>query len=329
MDTESTNSLKADGRDARRDGLLGQIALRKFDNRKVHASSVTKAEGPFFCPSCLSDAVVRKCSEKIDHFAHNARKSPIIKRKDQMLHNKCRDIICSLLNDNFPDGKWETERPIKGNEEKKLKSIIPDISGRIGNVPVAIEVQASAYTINKIANKTIEYYKRGVAVLWVIPLFQEFGVEPFRPRLFEKYLHSMYFGRVYYWTEANEKLLLPIHYSPTTRWIEESSWYDVDAQEERAEGGFLLPYKTIKVPKFGDYVDITKSFQADNRQFFSPKNTKKAIPECIIFKDTQPNWWKKEEMLEIQKQAQTQVNSIGQDFASDYEYWDDYDDFTD
>lgn len=308
---------------------LSEHEAVKFDNNKlVYASNVNKEDGPFYCKVCLSDVVVRKCSEKIDHFAHKARQSPLIRQKDKGLHNKCRDEILEYLKSNFPEGKWAAERDIPANKEKDFKKVIPDISGRIGNVPVAIEVQLSPYTIKRIADKVIEYQKRNpkVAVLYIVPLYEDLGNEPFRPRLFEKYLHSMYYGRAYYWTPNSGTKLFPIHYSPAKRWIEESIWFDIDLQEERREGGFWLTYKTLKTPNYGSPIDITKDFILKTRDAFEPKNVRKAIPECTIYKDNLKEWWDKNEFKDIKNQFEVFNETPKPEFIEEYDYFDDYDD---
>ena len=95
----------------------------------------------------------------MDHFAHNARQSPIIGKKDRLLHEQCQNEILEYLQKSFPSGKWEKERPIPKNEIYDLKEVIPDISGRIDELPIAIEVQISPYTINRIHEKLVEYEK--------------------------------------------------------------------------------------------------------------------------------------------------------------------------
>ncbi len=326
---KSTTNIKeqTDSILARCTGLVAGIARRKADNKRVEAEFITKADGPFFCQSCLSEAIVRKCVEKVDHFAHHARLSPVVGRKDHQLHNNCRDEICSILQSTFPDGKWDTERSIPAKPDKNLKEIIPDISGRINNQPIAIEVQTSSYTINKLVEKTIEYHRRKVAVLWLVPLKSELGSEPFRPRLFEKYLHSLYFGRIYYWIPDSNKFLLPVHFSPTKRWIEEATWFDTDDHEEKTVGGYYLTYRTVKMPNYAQKVDLTNDFNIVERPAFEPKNVKKGIPVCTIFKDKLKEWWDKGEFKDIQKQHIAVRGSSNIEIEEQYDYFDDYDDF--
>ena len=307
-------------------GLVGREAIIKSSNTIISADDANKSDGPFYCPVCLSEAIVRKCSEKADHFAHNARQSPVVKMKDKSLHNKCRDQILEFLKTNFPAGNWQAERAIPENTEKGFKKVIPDISGRINEIPVAVEVQLSPYTIKRIFDKLIEYQKRKVAVLYIIPLYEELGDEPFRPRLYEKYLHSIYYGRIYYWTPNTGIMLAPVHFSPAKRWIEATNWFDSDLKEERSEGGFWLTYRTVRKPNYGQAINLATNFEKEIRKGFEPVNVKKAIPECTIYKDNLKRWWDKDEYNDIEKQFAVFNEQPKPDFIRNYEYLDNYDD---
>lgn len=324
---ENTHSpFNFDIHTSRCSGLMERKAIRKKDNQKVYAENVTKTDGPFYCPVCLSEAIVRKCSEKIDHFAHHAKQSPILRKKDKELHNKCRLQLLNYLIVSFPQGNWAAEREIPAKTSEQ-KNIIPDISGRIGDLAVAIEVQVSTYTLNRIYEKLVEYNKRKtkIAVLYVIPLREDIGNEPFRPRLFEKYLHSLYFGRVYYWLENSSPMLSPVHFSPAKRWIESSTWFDKDIKETRTEGGFYLTYRTIKTPNVANLIDIASGFQEVNRKEFVPKNVKKALPNCTIFKDKLNSWWDKMEYKNLNNQHTVINENNWLEFLSGYDSEDSYD----
>jgi competence protein CoiA len=298
-------------------------AKRKIDNSVVFADYVKKENGPFYCPECLSEAIVRLCSEKKNHFAHKSRQSPIILSKDQKLHNQCRDEICVELKNVFPDGKWETERTIPVNKNKGTKERIPDISGRINGKPIAIEIQFSAYTINRIYDKTVDYAKLGIAVLWIVPLREDLGNEPFRPRLFEKYLHSLYFGKLFYYTVGSKTKLNSVHFSPAKRWIKENEWYEEDATH-RVEGGFYLTYKTVKIPNYGETVDLTTDFFVIENNGYTPKNAKKEIPKCSVFSTKQKKWWNKNEYRDLKNQVEVIKQKK---LFPEYNPEDDYDDY--
>ena len=190
----------------------------------------------------------------------------------------------------FPDGNWQVERPIPENKEKKITELKPDISGRINGKPIVIEVQASSLTLPKIIKRVNGYYARKTSILWIVPLKEDLGTENFRPRQYERYLHSIYYGKVFYWLKGNGSLVQPIHFDDADRWIEESHWFEKDGTE-RSEGGYFKTYKTIVKPNYGKQVDI-KDFICYEREEFTPKNENKSVPKCLIFKDRLFNWWK-------------------------------------
>lgn len=319
----------SDSIESRCSGLRGGGALRKEDNSRAFAFVVTKDDGPFYCPKCLSDAVVRKCSEKDDHFAHKANYTPLAMKKDTALHTACRNAIFKALAEAFPDGGWAMERKIDANESKGWPEIIPDISGRIGTTGVCVEVQTSAYTINRIAEKMEYYNKMRAKVLWILPLKSPLKEESnFRPRLFEKYIHSMYFGRIYYWLPGCGSEVMPVHFSPTARFIEVKTFFDKDQQEEVSYGGYFLSYKTIKSPKFGSKANIATDFHDALRRKWSPANSRKEIPHCFIYLDKQEKWWSKDEFkkAEVQK-SEIDQHKIPPAISLNWEFLDEYDSY--
>jgi|LSQX01.2.fsa_nt_gb hypothetical protein len=131
LESELLEDKRNDSQISRCYGLSEHQAVRYQNNKLVYANNINKEDVPFFCKMCLSDVVVRKCTEKVDHFAHKARQSPIIRQRDKSIHDKCRDEILAYLISSFPEGNWAAERPIKESKEKGYKKVIPDISGRM------------------------------------------------------------------------------------------------------------------------------------------------------------------------------------------------------
>lgn len=264
-------------------------------NAAIHADDATKDQGPFYCPDTFDELIVRKCVEKRDHFAYKARLSPVYQSNESKLHAECKKEICDYLKQKFPDGKWAVEREVPENRTRGLPKLVPDISGRIKDKPIIIEVQVSSLTLPKILKRVKGYYQRGAAILWIIPLKEKLGTESFRPRLFEKYLHSMYFGRAYYWIKGNGSRLIPVHYDSADRWINESRWFEADGTE-RMEGGYFKTYKNTFKPNYGPEI-LIEEMTFHKRKEFIPENENKTIPECNIMKDTLKKWWKESKMV--------------------------------
>jgi hypothetical protein len=269
--------------------LVEGIALNVKTHKAFSACNATKRDGPFYCKACLSDVVIRKCTEKRDHFAHKARLSPVVKNGESELHGDCKRTLCELLAKRFPEGKWETERTIPKNDALGVPELRPDISGRINDTRIAIEVQASSLTVNKIVARTEAYSKRNISLLWVVPLTEELGDRPFRPRQYERYLHSIYYGRVYYWWDGLALSLMPIHFGVAKRYIEYAEWHENG--ELVQVGGYEKPYKIVKTPIYGQRLDIVDNFTSQTRPGFTPDNERKAVPPCFIWMDKLNSWW--------------------------------------
>lgn len=279
-------------------GLLGGSAFSVKLKRDASADEALHEDAPFICRGCLSDAVLRKCTEKCDHFAHHSRTSPAIVSGETALHQGCLQEILDALRARFPAGNWEKNRKINVNKEKGFDEVVPDISGRLGgktDQPLVIEAQVSFLSIPQIIKRSEAYKKRGIPILWIIPLKEDLGDKPFRPRLYERYLHTMYFGRVYYWRRGFGTQLLPVHYGIAVREIPFSSWYDKDAEEERNAGGYDKAYKVIKRPVPADKIDIATNFYPLSRPEFRPWNERKTVPPLRIWKDKLADWWDKSE----------------------------------
>ena len=232
-------------------GLLAGYAFSETLKRDISADYASHQDAPFICRSCLSDAVIRKCTEKCDHFAHHAGNSPAIIAGETPLHQGCLHEICDSLKLRYPEGNWAINREIPANKEKGFGKVVPDISGRLGtkkDQPLVIEAQVSFLSIPEIINRSEVYSKRGIPILWIVPFKGEWADMPFRPRLYERYLHSMYFGRVYYWKQGFGTRIQPVHYGIANRRIPYSEWYDIDAEQDREAGGYEKPYKVIKRP---------------------------------------------------------------------------------
>src|SRR6185295_16515543 len=111
--------------------LVSGNARNLYTQEWFYATQSQKKDGPFYCDDCASDAVLRKCGERRDHFAHKARLTPVIGPGEGALHRQCKDEILRFLKERFPEGNWAEERTIAENKNKKIPELRPDLSGRI------------------------------------------------------------------------------------------------------------------------------------------------------------------------------------------------------
>lgn len=161
--TDALKVKRSDAFESRCFGLVSGVALKNDLKTRVLASLSYKEDGPFFCPECLSEAIVRKCSDKEDHFAHIAEKSPTAKKGNTAFHDSVRDLLYKLLHEKYPDGGWKTELEMKSKLDGSI--LRPDICGYFGkrgkeSPAVAVEIQCSSYTQRYIGKKNswIRYF---------------------------------------------------------------------------------------------------------------------------------------------------------------------------
>lgn len=280
--------------------LLEGYAIHRESGHKVHATSVRKEDGPFICPGCLSDVILRNPWKIRDHFAHHARLSPLDTSRESWLHWECKREIFESLRQSHPSGNWLCDtRRTRANKSRGRRARQPDIAGRIKGRPVVIEIQKSAIGIRSLIARTRDYEDLGVHVLWVVPLTKGIGDEPFRPRLLERYLHTMYYGRVYYWLPGMSAEVLPVHFSPTSRPVplrtnESGHWEDA--------GWIERPYKIIKRPNcFDGTLSILRDFKPDRRREFLPWGEKRPVPPAFLWKDKARGWWPRDESFQMRK----------------------------
>jgi competence protein CoiA len=158
------------------------------------------------------------------------------------------------------------------------------VSGYIGAVPVAIEVQASSLDLERIAHRTKEYAAKGIFVLWLVPWrgsslekFYE-GDDRFAPSVWEKWLHALYFGRVYYWREGAE--VLPVHFDTHWLWVEATDW----------GGGYSLASKRFRKVKLSPNRVSISDMRGSDRPAWT--GGKMSIPQSKLWIDGLSQWWK-------------------------------------
>jgi competence protein CoiA len=162
------------------------------------------------------------------------------------------------------------ERPIGNNR--------PDVSAYIYGVPVAIEVQISSLSLETITRRTLEYARNGMYVLWLLQWTPELDARRYIPRLWEKWIHAAYFGRVYYWTEG--LTVLSYHFDPHFKSVPKKSWYSDDGKKMTG-GGFSRRSKLHRTAIRGEAFNLATDFVPRSRDWWEGKGL--TIPAAKIF----------------------------------------------
>jgi competence protein CoiA len=181
------------------------------------AFTVDKAQGPFSCPVCAQPVILKRGPIIVPHFAHQSRADCNYREGESTTHLQAKMEIATAL--------LRTPGVTNVHLEHVLDTVRPDISFSLRGTSVAIEVQISTLSLDDISRRTISYARKNMAVLWTSPYSNDLEDDRYAPKSWERYLHALYFGRIYYWVEHlalqpvtfEEYLLQPNYYEPQRR----------------------------------------------------------------------------------------------------------------
>jgi len=238
-------------------------ATRHYDKLKVAAWEASRDDRPFLCHCCNGVVTLRRGGVRAAHFAHQP---PIICEYgagESEEHRRCKIAIYESLRADPRVTKCELER--------NLGTVRPDVSLYINNVPVAIEVQVSRLSLEKIVHRTSEYRRKKIYVLWLPIYHAGLRRELYRPQPWELWLHAAYFGRVYYWLEGTK--ILPVRFRD----------YYLTARGRTRDYQKL---SRLKVPIINSQLTITDDLKPVNTEERIAKGW--SIPEAKLLLDMQP-----------------------------------------
>lgn len=264
-----------------------QVAVSK-SNKRCIAWETEKDEGPFSCPECKKEVVLKKGRIREHYYSHKQPGNCSYGAGESQIHYRCKKEIYQAFSSHHGCSAFEIEKPLNG--------VRPDVFAVIASVKVAIEVQKSTISIDDIERKSLRYRSLGIYPLWIIPngspgLIWHQGQKErvYRIKEWEKYLHAMYYGRLYYWKGGLSVSLY--HFDKFRVWVESKEWFDNEDGEYREEGGYHRDTRSLKRPlEFSKrMLNIAEDFSPVTRQKFNSK--KWSIPECNIWFDLTPSWW--------------------------------------
>jgi len=263
------------------------VALKPDQSRCI-AFEAVKEEGPFHCPYCVGEAILKKGEIREHHFAHKPPYNCQYGAGESQIHYRIKREIYLALTAHSNCSKCEIERMLKG--------VRPDVSLYIGKTPVAIEIQKNRIDIDYIIQRTERHANLGIYVIWILTddkpktfLHEREQEDIYRIKKWEACLHEIYFERLYYWRQ--EAYVMPYHFKTFSTWVEESEWYEEDG-EFRQEGGFYRETKRLKVPiPFpGPILHLAEDFSAT---VCKPSRFESyAIPGSKLWIDKNSAWWR-------------------------------------
>jgi competence protein CoiA len=245
-------------------------ARRTSDGQTVTAYFESKANAPFACLDCNEEVVLKTGRRRVNHFAHTNPIACKFAEGESEAHRICKmDIYEALLRE-----PGVTHAAL----ERPLGSVRPDVSAYFNGVPVAIEVQISSLSIDTIMRRTIEYHRKGIYVLWLLQWTTALDGQRYTPKLWEKWVHAAYFGRVYYWIEGLS--VVPYSFEPSHKTVPKTSWYSKDGKKKTA-GGYCRRSKRYRTAVRGQTLNLAHDFVPKERFWWEGNGVK--VPDAKIF----------------------------------------------
>jgi len=251
-------------------------AKRKLTGEIVTAYFANKSQAPFSCPECSDPVILKTGRSRVNYFAHE---NPLMCRyaeNESDEHRRCKMEIFQALQNDPHVLNVALERPLGTNR--------PDVSAEINGVPVAIEVQISSLSPETIAYRTMEYARKGIYVLWLLQWTPKLDAKRYTPRLWEKWIHAAYFGRVYYWAEGLS--VVSYHFDPHLKSIPQKSWYSPKGKKITASG-YTRRSKRYRTAIRGRTFNLATDFGPRNRDWWEGKDI--TIPAAKLYVDQQRN----------------------------------------
>jgi competence protein CoiA len=162
--------------------------------------------------------------------------------------------------------------------ERPLGTVRPDVSAVINGVPVAIEIQISFLSMETIIYRTIEYARKGIYVLWLLQWKPEIDRNRYIPKIWERWIHAAYFGRVYYWVEGLN--VVSYHFETHYKSIRETFWYSPDGTRKEG-GGYSKKLKRCRTPVRGGTFNLAADFAGRERTWWEASGVK--VPDAKLY----------------------------------------------
>jgi competence protein CoiA len=198
------------------------------------------------------------------HFSHKSHALCAYGRGESDEHRRCKMEIYEALLRESSVSYVALERRMGTNR--------PDILAIIRNTPVAIEVQISALSLETIIHRTREYARKGIFVLW-LPQWRPCLTDVrYSPRLWEKWVHAAYFGRVYYW--LNGVHVARYRFGP---YLKHSS----NAGKKLVAPPYALHSRRYRRPRHDGTFNFVRNFLPKDREAWDSKRLK--VPAAKLF----------------------------------------------
>jgi competence protein CoiA len=245
-------------------------AKRKITGEAITAYLASVKHGPFVCPDCNEEVILKMGRKTVNHFAHTNPIACKFATGESDEHRRCKIEIFRALQAMPGVRNVELERLIGMNRA--------DVSAEIRGIPVAIEVQLSSLSLETIQERTIEYFREGIYVLWLLQWTPALDSPRYTPTLWEKWIHALNFGHAYYWLEGLN--VASYSFEAHLKSVPKRSWFSPNGKKLTA-GGYSQRSKRHRTAVRGNTLNIAKDFGPKLRYWWHGNGF--TLPDAKLF----------------------------------------------
>lgn len=246
------------------------LARRVSDGQTVAAYDEFKRNGPFRCLQCNEEVILKSGRSKVNHFAHANPLACDRALNESEQHRTCKLEIYRALQNQPGVTDLALERP--------FEHFRPDIYAAIRGTPVAIEIQISSISVEAIRARTIAYHQKGIYVLWILIWKPELDRVRYTPTVWEKWIHALYFGRVFYWLHGLE--VAEYRFNPALKFVPKKTWIGQDGKLRKA-GGYVERSVRFRTPLKRATLHLLSDFGPAQRLWWEGGGVK--VPDAKLF----------------------------------------------
>lgn len=221
----------------------------------VRAKDSKKADGPFACPGCHKEVVLKRGYIKRPHFAHSTLSDCRYGTGESETHRLAKFALYDALQAHAHVTNLHVEYVL----DTRRADVFFCLAERYN---IALEIQFSPIPIDEIIIRTQQYARHNVHVLWMPPYREELERAPYTPQPWEQYVHTLYFGVIYYWCKGD--VVQPVRFRPLRHMRQEhkrQTEHRSNHVDTRERLPVLLPRRSIttlrplqrKDWQYGDY----------------------------------------------------------------------------
>jgi competence protein CoiA len=239
------------------------------------ALEAAREDGPFSCAECGQELVLRKGTVRVHHFAHRRPFACAYGSGETLEHLRAKREIFDELRRSPRVSELAVEEALR---ERGIVAR-PDVRFVLdAKICVAVEFQRTSLDIREIARRTAAYRALDVHVLWIAswPAKLQPG-ERYQPRETERYLHSLYFGRVFMWRAGAG--LMAVRFGDYMVHVDERTWYDEHGDEHR-EPSYSYASRQWVTPAVTGPLELVALAPRMRREY---EMKKRLLPEALLF----------------------------------------------